>query len=131
MTERERRRSRKGPFKGKGADSREARREAPASQRDAAPAPNRGRAGNPAAGGDYSVITADRPSACCNNPRRPVQGWILVGSIAVRTPNLPLAAQVATRVRPLLAADGHCHVGSLRLRWMRLQQFYRHIGAVP
>ncbi|MDE0855607.1 MAG: hypothetical protein OSA97_14415 [Nevskia sp.] len=49
----------------------------------------------------------------------------------MRTPNLSLAATVACRVRPLLAGDGHCRVGAMRLRWMRLQQFYGHIGAVP
>ena len=114
---------RKGPFKGKGADSRAARREAPVSPPETAPTTHRDRAGSPA---------AESRKRCCNSDGGgSVRGWILIGSIAVRTPNLSLAATVARRVRPLVAGDGHCRVGPMRLRWMRLQQFYRHIGALP
>lgn len=116
-------RPRKGPFKGKGADSRAARREAPVNQPVTAPVPRRDGRGNPAA-----KVRKD----CCNSgDRAAIKGWILIGSIAVQTPTLPLAVTVAHQVRPLLAGDGHCQVGPIRLRWMRLQQFYRHIGALP
>jgi hypothetical protein len=60
-----------------------------------------------------------------------VQGWTLIGGIAVRTTNLPLAARAAAQVRPVLASDGQCRIDAVRLRWMRLPQFYRHIGALP
>lgn len=102
---------RKGPFKGKGADSRGARREAPA-RRKAAP------------------TAAPIASGSCGR-RSPVQGWTLIGAIAVRTSSLVLAARVADRVRPILAGDGLCRIDALQLRWMRLPQFYRHIGALP
>lgn len=102
-------RPRKGPFKGKGADSRAARREAPATRRFAAPA----------------------SEPCANPDRRPVQGWILIGAIAIGTTNLTLAQQAAARARPVLQDEGCCHIGTARVRWMRLQRFYRHIGAVP
>ena len=123
------RQPRKGPFKGKGADSRAARREAPASRHTTAPAFQRGRAGNPAASGGHSVTTAGE--GCGNRSGSPVQGWTLIGGIAVHTTNLPLAARAAAQVRSILQAEGHCRIGPVRLRWMRLPQFYRHIGATP
>jgi len=68
---------------------------------------------------------------CGNRSRSPVQGWTLIGGIAVHTTNLPLAARAAAQVRSILQAEGHCRIGPVRLRWMRLPQFYRHIGATP
>jgi hypothetical protein len=100
---------RKGPFKGKGADSRAARREAPATRGIAAPA----------------------SEPCAKPDRRSVQGWTLIGAIAVGTTNLPLAQQAAARARPVLQDEGDCRIGAVRLRWMRLARFYRHIGALP
>ena len=99
---------RKGPFKGKGADSRAARREAPATIGINAP--------------------ASEPSA--KPDRRPVQGWTLIGAIAVGTTNLRLAQQVAAWAKPVPRDEGFCPIGAVRLRWMRLTRFYRHIGAV-
>ena len=114
---------RKGPFKGKGADSRAARREAPVSPPETAPSIRSSQA---------ETTAVESRKGCCNSgARASVCGWVLIGEIAVRTPNLTLAAMVAGRVRPLFAGDGHCQVGPARLRWMRLQQFYRHIGALP
>ncbi len=101
-------RPRKGPFKGKGADSRAARREAPATRGIAAPA----------------------SAPCAKADRRPVQGWILIGAIAIGTTNLTLARRAAARAGQVLQDEGCCHIGEVRLRWMRLPRFYRHIGAV-
>lgn len=129
MTERERRRARKGPFKGKGADSREARREAPARRRETAPVTLRRRAGNPATNGGHGVTTVS--ADCGKRSRRLVQGWTLIGSVAVRTTNLPLAARAAAEALRIIQPEGHCRIGQVRLRWMRLAQFYRYIGAVP
>lgn len=122
------RQRRKGPFKGKGADSRAARREAPVDVA-AAPALHRGRAGNPAANLRNDAATA--ATGCGSFGRSRVQGWTLIGSIAVQTSNLPLAIQAADRVRRILEAEGRCRIGQARVRWMRLQQFYRYIGALP
>jgi len=55
----------------------------------------------------------------------------LIGAIAIGTTNLTLAQQAAARARPVLQDEGCCHIGTARVRWMRLQRFYRHIGAVP
>lgn len=99
----------KGPFKGKGADSRAARSEAPATRRIAAPA----------------------SGLCAKAVRRPVQGWILIGALAIGTTNLTLARQAASRARPLFRDKGYCRIGAVRVRWMRLPRFYRHIGALP
>jgi hypothetical protein len=66
----------------------------------------------------------------CGN-RSPVQGWTLIGAIAIYASNLPLAVQAARHVRSLPLSRGHCRIGGVTLCWMRLPQFYRHIGAVP
>ena len=128
VTERTMRQRRKGPFKGKGADSRAARREAPVGVA-AAPVLHRGRAGNPAA--SVRSVEASAATGCGSGGRSRVQGWTLIGSIAIQTSNLPLAIEAADRVQRIVEAEGRCRIGSVGLRWMRLQQFYRYIGALP
>lgn len=96
-------RRRKGPFKGKGGH--------------AAPAPfYRSAAANPSSDGGR---------------RSPVQGWTLIGDIAVRTTDLSRAVRAARDLRGTRSPAGCCRIDGLDLRWMRLPQFYRHIGALP
>jgi hypothetical protein len=68
---------------------------------------------------------------CANPGRRPVQGWTLIGAIAVGTTDLGLARRAALRAQSALEDQGTCSIGAVSLRWMRLARFYRHIGALP
>ena len=88
---------RKGPFKGKGEDA------APTQDRGSAAADPSGDGGR----------------------RSPVQGWTLIGGIAIHTTNLPLAVRAAQDLRGTLLPAGRCHINGVA------PQFYRHIGALP